>query len=223
MAGPSAAERAGRVSDSSPAHVAIPGGTPRSSVYSDRAVFAMSRSPGRSLRPYGSASPPPTTPAAAYARPSDDSRRAYRGGVGVPKTYGLPVTSDIAQQASSEQWRRVRVERDYSQGDMRQFVVVVPDQLVGRIDEQRFRRFIRRLNTMMAEAEGATLRNVLEGCLAYATLYLSTLLVKSKFKKTVERISQFVAHENKTFFEPAGLLVIDPLQTAYMFIEIANI
>ncbi|PIA14652.1 hypothetical protein COEREDRAFT_46268 [Coemansia reversa NRRL 1564] len=137
-----------------------------------------------------------------------------------PKTYGLPTTGDAIGHPASELWRRVRVERDYSQGDERQFVVAVPEQLSGRIDEQKFKRFLRRLNAMLAEAEGATFRNVLEGVLAYATLYISTLVVKPHFKKTIERISSLVAHENKTLFEPAGFSVIDPLQTAYMFIEI---
>ncbi|KAJ2797994.1 hypothetical protein H4R20_004981 [Coemansia guatemalensis] len=282
----------GRTSESttSPVSIGFPGGVSRNSVYSDRAVFAASRSPERALRPYGSASPPPPTmPLAVHSRQSEDTGRqgaVYRscrsddqlpgtsfmynsrlpdqqhiqmrqspqrppqsqeqvsrpqsivalqdmprhyGADGPPvgnrdylgpKTYGLPASGDAIGHPASELWRRVRVERDYSQGDERQFVVAVPEQLSGRIDEQRFKRFLRRLNAMLAEAEGATLRNVLEGVLAYATLYISTLVVKPHFKKTIERISSLVAHENKTLFEPAGFSVIDPLQTAYMFIEI---
>ncbi|KAJ2852581.1 Golgin sub A member 7 [Coemansia brasiliensis] len=268
-------ESAGRTTDSIPSPVAAPVAIPtgkRQSVYSDRAVFSLSRSPDRSLRPYGSASPPPTTPPPVHSRQSEASGRASNGcgsddrldamrqspqrhyqqqdsrqqsivalsrnsaqgprddaspsrlAAGqdplASKSYGLPATSDAIPQPANEAWRRVRVERDYSQGDIRRFVVAMPEQLDGRVDELKFKRFVRRLNKMLADAEGATLRNVLEGCLAYATLYISTLVIKPHFKKTIERISAFVARENKELFGPAGLLVIDPLQTAFMFIEI---
>ncbi|KAJ1813529.1 Golgin sub A member 7 [Coemansia sp. RSA 2599] len=138
------------------------------------------------------------------------------------KSYSIPQNADAVPQNALEhsQWQRIRVERDYSMGTSRQFLVKVPEQLVGKIDEQRFKKFVRRINTMLAEAEGATLRNVLEGCLAFATLYMSTLFLKSHFKKTVEQISALVYSENESLFRPAGFLVIDPKQTAYMFIEI---
>ncbi|KAI9502803.1 Golgin subfamily A member 7/ERF4 [Coemansia spiralis] len=119
-----------------------------------------------------------------------------------------------------QQWQRLRIERDYSHGVARQFSLTVPAQLSSRIDEQRMRRFVRRINAMLAEAEGATLRNIVEGCLAYATLYLSTLIIRPHYAKTIDRISRFVESENKALFQPAGLLIIDPRQTAYMFIEI---
>ncbi|KAJ2818560.1 Golgin sub A member 7, partial [Coemansia erecta] len=224
-------ESAGRTSESVASPV-NPQGVRRESVYSDRAVFALSRSPERSLRPYGSTSPPPTMPPAAYSRPSDGSgrtstgNRAYGSDDQLPnspylqqpqsryqqrqqsheqsprqqsheqdsrqqsivalsgrpqtrgepaaasKSYGLPATSDAVGRAQNDPYRRARVERDYSQGESRQFSVTMPEQLNGRIDEQQFKKFVRRLNRLLAEAEGATLRNVLEGCLAYATLYV---------------------------------------------------
>ncbi|KAJ1644797.1 Golgin sub A member 7 [Coemansia asiatica] len=138
------------------------------------------------------------------------------------KSYNIPQNADSAPQNALEhsQWQRIRVERDYSMGISRQFVVKVPEQLVGKVDEQRFKKFVRRINTLLAEAEGATLRNVLEGCLAFATLYMSTLFLKPHFKKTIDQVSALVYSENETLFRPAGFLVIDPKQTAYMFIEI---
>ncbi|KAJ2135672.1 Golgin sub A member 7 [Coemansia sp. RSA 353] len=215
----------------------------RESTYSDRAVYALSRSPERNLRPYGSSSPPPTMPPAVQTRLSDGARREFGANMThgsddqltmqqsivalngqraaeTPKTYALPTTSAPIRQPQPEAYQRARVERDYSQVEARRFTVSMPVQLRGRIDEQQFKKFIRRLNKLLAEAEGATLRNVLEGCLAYATLYMSTLLIKPHAKRTVELITAFIAHENKHLFEPAGLLVIDPLQTAYMFVEI---
>ncbi|ORX73881.1 hypothetical protein DL89DRAFT_263896 [Linderina pennispora] len=141
---------------------------------------------------------------------------------GVKKTYGLGNTDSASSNAVEfAQTQRIRIERDYSTGDMRQFSLDVPVQLQGRIDEQRFKRFVRRINGMLAEAEGATLRNVLEGCLAFATLYLSTLIIKPHFRKTIDRISRFIAQENESFFAPMGLVVLDPQLTAFMFIEIA--
>ncbi|KAJ2723885.1 Golgin sub A member 7 [Coemansia sp. Benny D115] len=138
------------------------------------------------------------------------------------KSYALPANSDLAPQNALEysQWQRIRVERDYSTGVSRRFTVKVPEQLVGKLDEHKFKKFVRRINNLLASAEDATLRNVLEGCLAYATLYLSTLVIKPHFKKTIDRISKLVQRENEELFRPAGYLVIDPKQTAYMFIEI---
>ncbi|KAJ1965496.1 Golgin sub A member 7 [Dipsacomyces acuminosporus] len=137
------------------------------------------------------------------------------------KTYALPAVDTAPQNALEfSQALRIRIERDYSSGDARQFALEFPEQLRGKIDEQRFKRFVRRVNGMLAEAEGATLRNVLEGILAYATLYISTLFIKPNFGRTVNRISSFIAEENEALFKPAGFTVIDPKQTAFMFIEI---
>ncbi|KAI8324659.1 hypothetical protein GQ54DRAFT_302460 [Martensiomyces pterosporus] len=140
------------------------------------------------------------------------------------KTYALPAIDTAPQNAlEHSQAQRIRIERDYSMGDARQFALEFPGQLRGKIDEHRFKRFVRRVNAMLAEAEGATMRNVLEGCLAYVTLYISTLFIKPQFKRTVDRISRFIAEENEALFRPAGLSVIDPKQTAFMFIEIISL
>ncbi|KAJ2857705.1 hypothetical protein GGI22_003452, partial [Coemansia erecta] len=160
-----------------------------------------------------SASRPPS-----HEQGSDSDPLAY-------KRYDLPVTENNEAppfHASSvpQQWQRVRIERDYSQGMARQFSLAVPTQLGTRVDEHRFKRFVRRINLMLREAEDSTLRNVAEGCLAFATLYLSTLIIKPHFNKTLDRISKFVEAENKAIFRPAGLMVIDPRQTAFMFIEV---
>ncbi|KAJ2554889.1 Golgin sub A member 7 [Coemansia sp. RSA 1933] len=139
------------------------------------------------------------------------------------KRYDLPPTDDsqaLHVASIPQQWQRVRIERDYSQGVTRQFSLTVPAQLGARVDEHRFKRFVRRINIMLREAENSTLRNVAEGCLAFATLYLSTLVIKPHFNKTLDRISSFVDAENKAVFCPAGLMVIDPRQTAFMFIEV---
>ncbi|KAJ2009954.1 Golgin sub A member 7 [Coemansia thaxteri] len=254
------------------------GSTPRDSVYSDRAVFALS--PQRSNTPSSqhhreSLSLPPTAPPAVYAvdsgsnhnhrhqqaaslppvppkhvstmvalsprrvlhlnqsseRPSpfeggisfEAALAAGRGDAGAHKTYALPPGTDIAPSSAMQQTHRIRIERDYSAGDARQFALRVPDALAGRIDHQKFIQFVSRINAMLAKAEGATARNVLEGCLAYATLYLSTLVIKPHYKRAMDDISRYVYHENTTLFKPAGLLVIDPKQTAYMFIEIISL
>ncbi|KAJ2021903.1 Golgin sub A member 7B [Coemansia sp. S610] len=242
-------------------YVASPGSTPRSSVYSDRGVFAVSRQPEENSTPsshhhdaFSLAMQPPTTPPAVAtggARSSsvvaltprrvlnlDNSRQPLSRGtpleaalaataddVCARKTYALPASSDSAPQNALQHSlaHRIRVERDYSTGDARQFSLKLPDALAGRIDDQRFMQFVGHINELLAKAEGATVRNVLEGCLAFATLYLSTLVIKPHFKKTVDDISRYVYRENNALFRPAGLLVIDPKQTAYMFIEIISL
>ncbi|KAJ2581917.1 hypothetical protein GGH95_001824 [Coemansia sp. RSA 1836] len=161
----------------------------------------------------------------SHGMPLADALAATAGDARAHKSYALPANSDSAPQNALQhsQAHRIRVERDYSRGDARQFSLDLPEALAGRIDDQRFAQFVRRINELLAKAEGATVRNVLEGCLAFATLYLSTLVIKPHFKKTVDDISRYVYHENNTLFRPAGLLVIDPKQTAYMFIEIISL
>ncbi|KAJ2598821.1 hypothetical protein EV177_007449 [Coemansia sp. RSA 1804] len=142
------------------------------------------------------------------------------------KRYDLPATdgdaAGLPMQVADipQQWQRVRIERDYSHGVTRQFSLAVPPQLGARVDELQVKRFVRKINRMLRDAENSTLRNVVEGCLAYATLYLSTLVIKPHFTKVLDRISRLVDSENKTVFRPAGLMVIDPRQTAFMFIEV---
>ncbi|KAJ2014202.1 Golgin sub A member 7 [Coemansia sp. RSA 455] len=242
-------------------YVTSPGSTPRSSVYSDRGVFAVSRQPEDSNTPssqqrdaYSLPMQQPTTPPAvatgggrgssmvaltsrqvlnlnhnkqspSHGMPLAAALAATADDVCARKTYALPASSDSAPQNALQhsQAHRIRIERDYSTGDARQFSLKLPDALAGRIDGQRFMQFVSHINERLAKAEGATARNVLEGCLAFATLYLSTLVIKPHFKKTVDEISRYIYHVNNTLFRPAGLLVIDPKQTAYMFIEIISL
>ncbi|KAJ2747988.1 hypothetical protein GGI20_000075 [Coemansia sp. BCRC 34301] len=159
------------------------------------------------------------------AMPLADALAATASDACARKSYSLPANSDAAPHNALQHSlaHRIRVERDYSRGDARQFFLNLPEALAGRIDDQRFAQFVRRINEMLAKAEGATVRNILEGCLAFTTLYLSTLVIKPHFKKTVDDISRYVYQENNTLFRPAGLLVIDPKQTAFMFIEIVSL
>ncbi|KAJ1723754.1 Golgin sub A member 7 [Coemansia erecta] len=153
------------------------------------------------------------------------SNGGYTSDPSAYKSYDLPRNADLAPRNNREasQWQRIRVERDYSTGIDRQFAIRVPEQMVGKIDEQRFKKFVRRVNALLSEADGATLRNVIEGCLAFATLYISTLVIKPHSRKIIDKISALVEKENESLFRPAGFLVIDPKQTAYMFIEFVRL
>ncbi|KAJ2784396.1 Golgin sub A member 7 [Coemansia interrupta] len=158
-------------------------------------------------------------------RHATTSNSGYTSDPSAYKSYDLPRNADSVPRNTHEasQWQRIRVERDYSTGIDRQFEVKVPEQMVGKIDEQRLKKFVRRVNALLAEADGATLRNVIEGCLAFATLYISTLVIKPHSRRIIDRISALVEKENESLFRPAGFLAIDPKQTAYIFIEFVRL
>ncbi|PVU94255.1 hypothetical protein BB561_002688 [Smittium simulii] len=103
--------------------------------------------------------------------------------------------------------KRIRVQRDYSFEECCQFYTSIPNELVDKIDITIYTSFIVKLNEMLADAEGSTFLNVMEGLLTCA----------------LAKVTTFIEESNRLIFNPAGYAVLNPRQTAFIFLEVIKL
>ncbi|KAK8849445.1 hypothetical protein IAR55_004778 [Kwoniella newhampshirensis] len=152
----------------------------------------------------------------------------WRGGNGAPRssyprqalppdTYFLqPVTGTIGRHLPKE---IVRVERDWSGGEVCRFETSFPMELEGRISPKQFMSFINDLNEPLVSAysvTGATADNII----AVATLWTSLLWRTSWFERELRRAEQVIRQANQDLFNANGLNVLSPRDVALQFLEV---
>ncbi|KAL1916834.1 uncharacterized protein VTP21DRAFT_5538 [Calcarisporiella thermophila] len=113
----------------------------------------------------------------------------------------------------------VRVERDYSRGDVTQFSIAFPVELAGRLPKEQFERTITIINQKLEIAE-RPLFNFIDALLGCMTATLSAYLFSTHYRRTVREIRKFIETENDVHYHPLCLNIIDPTRTAFLFLEI---
>ncbi|PVZ98981.1 hypothetical protein BB558_005012 [Smittium angustum] len=131
----------------------------------------------------------------------------------------IPRSAEIRAIYSNERTNRIRIQRDYSSIGFCKFYTGIPPELAEKVDPQKYSNFINTINSLMVEAKGTRVRNFVEGLFECLTLYIYLLISKSHYQKTIEKLSNIIQEYNQTVFNPAGFTVLDPRQTAFMFIE----
>ncbi|CDU25363.1 uncharacterized protein SPSC_05197 [Sporisorium scitamineum] len=147
--------------------------------------------------------PPPTS--SYYFGPPDASR-----------AFGEPVTGKPGVHLPKE---IVRIERDYSSGELPQFHSSFPLELEGRISPTTFSELINDINTLLIKAHNPT-KTWIDNTFAISTFYLSTLLVGSHYRRTMRELEELIARSNRETLNPVGLSLVDPHKSAFLFIEL---
>ncbi|KIY66094.1 hypothetical protein CYLTODRAFT_334315, partial [Cylindrobasidium torrendii FP15055 ss-10] len=111
----------------------------------------------------------------------------------------------------------IRIERDYSGGELIQFAPIYPLELEGRITPTQFLESINSINECLIEAHSMR-RSALEISLAIATLYLSRLVVTSHYDKQMARLKELFGELNAGLYNPAGLNLLWPSDIAFLFV-----
>ncbi|KAJ1977258.1 hypothetical protein H4R35_002373 [Dimargaris xerosporica] len=139
-----------------------------------------------------------------------------------PTTYYryTPPAPPHQLQPVPPQGQSLRIPRDYTHGEVRQFALEYPAQLEGAVNFQEFRQFIRRLNFLLTEAEAPLLRHAIDHILEFFTLNLSPLILPSYYHRAMRRVYTFIQEQNTMVFEPAGWRVVDLRDTAFLYLEI---
>jgi len=146
----------------------------------------------------------------------------------IPKSsyyYGPPPpdtafgTDPIGQIGIHHPREIVRIERDYSGGEIIQFSAVYPLEFEGRITPTQFLESINDINEILISAHSLS-RSCLDNMLAFFTLQLSRLVTTTHYEKEMSRLRQLIDAMNKTTFNPAGLNIIWPKGVAFIFLEI---
>lgn len=113
----------------------------------------------------------------------------------------------------------IRVERDYSSGEVCQLWSGWIWELEGRVSPTDYQNTLNELNEVLASAHDPT-KSFIDNCLAVLTLYLSSLLVSSHYEREMRRLHSVLARANRDLYNPVGLNLLSPCENAFLFLEI---
>jgi len=146
----------------------------------------------------------------------------------IPKSsyyYGPPPpdtafgTDPIGQIGIHHPREVVRIERDYSGGEIIQFSAVYPLEFEGRMTPTQFLESINAINEILISAHSLS-RSCMDNMLAFFTLQLSRLVTTTHYEKEMSRLHQLIDEMNKITFNPVGLNIVWPKDVAFIFLEI---
>lgn len=149
------------------------------------------------------------------------------GKVTSPTTGQNQAASGGAAANSSEQsgptpakYKKVFIQRDYSQGTGVKYQTAFPPELEGYIEQETFAYLINTLNYIYDEGERMSGRAFCESCCACLSAYLLYLCMESFYDKCARKVSTFVEEQNDIKWKTRGLYVTDPIERGLRVIEI---
>jgi Golgin subfamily A member 7/ERF4 family len=150
-------------------------------------------------------------------RPSDGPRSSYYyGPPSKNSAFGTPPVGVIGRDKPRE---IVRIERDYTVGELCQFHPTFPLELEGRISPTLYSETINDLNVIIIKANDP-IWACLDNTLAVLTLYISPFILGSKYKRETRNLRERINQANKKDFNPVGLNLRYPSDTAFLFLEL---
>ncbi|KAJ7226108.1 Golgin subfamily A member 7/ERF4 family-domain-containing protein, partial [Mycena pura] len=130
--------------------------------------------------------------------------------------YGTPPVGQIGLHHPRE---ILRVERDYSGGELIQFAPIYPLELEGRITPTQFLESINAINEVLISAHSLRY-SFLDNMLAVFTLQLSRVFLTAHYEKEMRRLQELIHELNSRVYNPAGLNILWPRRVAFLFMEI---
>ncbi|KAF8330390.1 Golgin subfamily A member 7/ERF4 family-domain-containing protein [Cantharellus anzutake] len=143
----------------------------------------------------------------------------YIGPPGVDSAYGTPPIGQIGIHYPREIFR---IERDYTAGELPQFLPTYPLELEGRITPTQFQETINDINEILISAY-STQAAFWENLLAVATLYTSMLFIKTHYNKEMRRLKMLIDEKNAIMYHPQGLHIVWPRKSAFLFVSVVPI
>ncbi|KAK2462105.1 hypothetical protein APHAL10511_006568 [Amanita phalloides] len=113
----------------------------------------------------------------------------------------------------------LRIERDYTGGEVIQFSPSYPLELEGRITPTQFLESINLINETLISAHSLR-HSFLDNVLAVFTLQLSRLVIRSRYEKEMQRLCDIIVDLNAGLYNPAGLNILWPHNVAFLYLEI---
>ncbi|PWN89331.1 hypothetical protein FA10DRAFT_267907 [Acaromyces ingoldii] len=113
----------------------------------------------------------------------------------------------------------IRVERDYTGGELCQFHPTFPLELEGRVEPTVFSETMNDINELLIKAHDPSWA-CFDNSLAVLTLYTSPFLLNSKYEREMKRLDKIISQANEKSFNPAGLNIRSPAESAFLFLEV---
>ncbi|KAI0252657.1 Golgin subfamily A member 7/ERF4 family-domain-containing protein, partial [Lactifluus subvellereus] len=140
----------------------------------------------------------------------------YFGPPPVDSAYFTPPVGQIGVHHPRE---IVRVERDYSGGEIVQFASTYPLEFEGRITATQFLESINAINEILISAYSLW-HSVADNCVEIFSLQLSRLLLSTHYEREMNRLQQLMDNLNRQVFNPVGLNILWPRKVGFLFLEI---
>ncbi|CAE6390182.1 unnamed protein product [Rhizoctonia solani] len=140
----------------------------------------------------------------------------YSGPPGLDSAYGSDPVAQIGVHYPRE---ILRIERDYSGGELCQFHPTFPLELEGRITPVQHQESMNSINEVLISAH-SLFPSFVYNSVAILTLYLSTLFFSSHYDKEMQRLRLLIDQLNREVYNPQGLNILWPQRTAFLFLEI---
>jgi len=140
----------------------------------------------------------------------------YTGPPGIGSAFGTDPVGEIGVHHPRE---IIRIERDYSAGELPQFHPTFPLELEGRISPTVFQETINDINEILISANDLK-KSIYYNILAAFTLYLSMLVFTSHYDKEMQRLEALIDQKNATIYQPRGLRILWPRKSAFLFLEV---
>ncbi|KAF7367427.1 Golgin a7 [Mycena sanguinolenta] len=138
---------------------------------------------------------------------------------GPPPSDSAYGTRPIGQIGVHHPREILRVERDYTGGELIQFAPIYPLELEGRITPTQFLESINAINEVLISAH--SLRHAfLDNMLSVFTLQLSRVLLTSHYEKEMQQLQLLIQGLNERVYNPVGLNILWPRKVAFLFMEI---
>ncbi|KAF7437304.1 hypothetical protein PC9H_004143 [Pleurotus ostreatus] len=140
----------------------------------------------------------------------------YFGPPAPDSAYG---TAPIGQIGLHHPREILRIERDYTGGELIQFAPIYPLELEGRITPTQFLESINAMNELLISAHSLR-HSFFDNVLAVLTLQLSRIVTTSHYEKEMQRLQQLFDDLNARLFNPVGLNLLWPRKVAFLYLEI---
>jgi len=113
----------------------------------------------------------------------------------------------------------LRVERDYTGGEVIQFAPIYLMELEGRITPTQFLETINTINEILISASSLR-RAALDNTIAVLSLQLSHLVLKTHYEKEMERLKAVFGELNERVWWEKGLSLRWPGDVAWLFVSL---
>jgi hypothetical protein len=138
---------------------------------------------------------------------------------GPPPADSAYFTPPVGQIGVHHPREIVRVERDYSGGEIVQFSSTYPLEFEGRITPTQFLESINAFNEILISAHSLW-HSVFDNCIEIFSLQLSRLFLSTHYEREMDRLRRHMNELNHQLFNPVGLNILWPRKVGFLFLEI---
>ncbi|TFK38603.1 Golgin subfamily A member 7/ERF4 family-domain-containing protein, partial [Crucibulum laeve] len=152
----------------------------------------------------------------SHTRPLIPKSSYYFGPPPSDSAYGTPPMGQIGVHHPRE---ILRVERDYTGGELIQFAPIYPLELEGRITPTQFLESVNAINEQLIAAHSLH-HAFVDNMITVFSLQLSKLFRKTHYEREMQRLQDLIDDLNAGLYNPVGLNIRWPRDVAFLYLEI---